>query len=189
MTTLLRRLSVVLLPLAMSVPLALSTPDVAHGTAAPAQECRRTLPSYPRLEVGDRRPAVRTLQCAINDLGLGAVEVDGYYGAQTKAALSKIVRNFEGDPPHPYRITSGFWTLLYGAQLPDHVLARGDDGHAVRVLQRALRAAGYDLAVDGDFGAQTAQVVASFQQDNGMAAPTGSVDEGTRFLLATGGYA
>ncbi len=120
MSTLLRRLSVVLLPLALCVPVALSIPDVAHGAAAP--ECRRTLHDYPVLEPGDRRPAVRTLQCAINDLGLGPVVVDGYYGPQTKAALRPVVNSFEGQPPHPYTITKTFWTMLYGAQLPDHEL-------------------------------------------------------------------
>ena len=175
-----------LLPLLLAVAVAAAIPEVAH--ASPAAQCRRTLPHYPVLSPGDRRPAVRTLQCAINDLGLGPVAVDGYYGLQTKRALSTIVRNFEGDPPHPYRITRGFWTLLYGVQLPDRTLTEGDSGHAVTVLQRALRAGGYQVTVDGDFGPETKRVVTAFQEDHGTTA-TGEVDEGTRFLLATGGYA
>ena len=131
-----------------------------HG-AAPT--CRRTLAHYPILAPGDRSPAVRTLQCAINDLGLGPVVVDGYYGPQTKAALTPVVNSFEGVPPHPYRITKTFWTMLYGAQLPDRELRLGDHGPAVRTLQLALRAWGLDVVVDGDFGSQTRDAVKTFQ--------------------------
>ena len=185
MSTLLRRLSIVLLPLALCVPVALSIPDIAHGAAAP--ECRRTLPAYPVLEPGDRRPAVRTLQCAINDLGLGPVVVDGYYGPETKAALRPVVNSFEGQPPHPYTITKTFWTMLYGAQLPDHELRLGDHGPAVRTLQLALRAWGLGLVVDGDFGPQTRDAVKTFQSGQNMTA-TGRVDYATRYMLGGGEY-
>jgi len=188
MKPLLRRLTVVLLPLALSVPVAVSTPEVAHGADARAHpQCRRTLGSYPVLHAGDRRPAVRTLQCALNDLGLGPVVVDGYYGPQTKRVVLGIVSQFEGDlPKHPYRINNGMWTLLHGRQLPDRQLARGAKGHAVRVLQRALRAAGGDLVVDGWFGPQTERVVRQYQRAQGNR-PTGRVELSTRFLLAMGG--
>lgn len=181
-----RHLSALLLPVVLCAPVAVAQSAEADSRAA--GQCRRTLASYPVLHPGDSRPAVRTLQCALNDLGLGPVVVDGYYGPQTKREVWKISRNFEGDQPHPYEITAGFWTLLYGAQLPHHALARGDHGEAVRDLQRALRAAGYEIVVDGDFGAQTSRVVSEFQEDNGIV-PTGRVDAGTRFMLATGGYA
>jgi peptidoglycan hydrolase-like protein with peptidoglycan-binding domain len=180
------RLLALVFPLALCVPVAVSLPDVAEAGPATAQ-CRRTLPSYPVLHAGDRRPAVRTLQCAINDLGLGPVVVDGYYGPQTKREVWKISRNFEGDIADPHEITAGFWTLLYGGQLPHRVLRPGDQGHAVRVLQRALRAAGYAIVVDGDFGPQTRSVLMAYQESYG-ATPTGTVNSDTRFLLSTGGY-
>ena len=179
------RLSVVLLPLALCVPVALSMPEVAHGAAA--TQCRRTLHDFPELSPGDRRPAVRTLQCAINDLGLGPVEVDGYYGPQTKEALGAVVKTFEGRPPHPYRITKTFWTMLYGAQLPDHELRIGDQGPAVRTLQLALRAWGLELTVDGDFGPQTRDAVKTFQAAHNSTA-TGRVDYATRYMLGGGEY-
>src|SRR5262249_48028534 len=134
MNTLLRRLSVALLPLALAVPVVVSTPEVAHGAAT--AHCRRTLPSYPILQLGDRGAAVRSVQCSLNDLGLGPVVVDGFYGRQTRKAVWQIVKGFEGGPPkHPFRINNGMWTLLFGCQLPDHQLAKGDHGHAVVVLQ------------------------------------------------------
>ena len=106
-------------------------------------KCQRTLASYPILRPGDRKAAVRTLQCSLNDVGVGPVVVDGFYGPQTKAAVKEITDGFEGTGvPHPYRINNGFWVLLFGRQLPDSNLAIGAHGPTVKVLQRALRAAG-----------------------------------------------
>jgi peptidoglycan hydrolase-like protein with peptidoglycan-binding domain len=46
----------------------------------------------------------------------------------------------------------------------------GDSGSGVRQIQTALVAHGFKVSVDGQFGAQTAQAVKSFQQQNGLAA-------------------
>ena len=186
MNTLGRRALVALVPLLLCVPVVLTLPDIASAGTAP--ECRRTLPSYPLLHVGDRSRAVRTLQCGLNDVGVGPVVVDGYYGPQTRDAVWSIAKNFEAEPEDPYEITPGFWMLLYGCQLPQRVLEQGDRGPAVRNLQRALRAVGYAIVVDGDFGPQTREVLVSFQERVGHR-PSGRVDLATRFMLATGGYA
>lgn len=128
---------------------------LAGAPADAAGGCQRTLASYPTLERGDHGRAVRTLQCALNDLGLGPVTVDGDYGAQTQAAVTTIERGFEGSRDEPGLVDAGFWVLLYGRQLPEPLPAYGDRGHDVRTLQRALRAAGYRVVVDGQYGAQT----------------------------------
>ena len=185
MNTLGRRLLVVLVPLVLSVPVALSLPDVSAVATQP--ECRRTLAAYPELDPGDRDPAVRTLQCAINDLGLGPVVVDGYYGPETKKALAPVVMGREGQPPHPYRLSPLFWHQLYGLQLPHHTLREGDHGRDVRNLQRALRAWGLDLVVDGDFGAQTTAAVRAYQEVHDIPL-TGRTDRQTRFYLVGGDY-
>jgi putative chitinase len=57
------------------------------------------------------------------------------------------------------------------------VLARGVASTAVPELQRALRVAGYDIVVDGDFGAATETAVKHFQQTHqltpdGVVGPT-----------------
>ena len=54
------------------------------------------------------------------------------------------------------------------------------------VLQRALRAAGGEIVVDGDFGPETKAVVKQYQQALGIA-QTGRVDARTRFMLGMGG--
>jgi len=161
--------------------------------AAPAQQvssrtgaCQRTLASYPVLRPGPRRPAVRTLQCVLNDAGYGPVVVDGWYGPQTRRAVGRVEGGFEGPAPHPGRINNGFWVLLFGQHLPDRNLRQGQHGPAVLTLQRALRAAGGVLAVDGSFGPQTRGVVRQYQLSQGVHV-TGVVNENTRFFLAMGG--
>jgi peptidoglycan hydrolase-like protein with peptidoglycan-binding domain len=187
MSTVLRKLTVALLPLALAVPVALAAPEVADAHTQAGAPCRRTLPAYPQLDPGDRSEAVRTLQCAINDLGYGPVTVDGYYGPQTKQALAPLVGAREGQPPHPYRITPLFWHQLYGLQLPHRTLAQGDRGPAVRTLQRALRAWGLTVAVDGDFGPQTTAALEDYQRQHHVR-PTGRTDRATRYFLVGGDY-
>jgi peptidoglycan hydrolase-like protein with peptidoglycan-binding domain len=167
--------------------LAAAPGEAAPAPAARSTECRRTLAYYPPLDPGDRGPAVRTLQCAINDLGLGPVVVDGYYGPETKKALTPVVNGREGQPPHPYRLTSLFWHQLYGLQLPHRTLREGDHGHDVRTLQRALRAYGIEVVVDGDFGSQTTGAVKAYQERHAIR-ETGRTDRSTRFFLVGGDY-
>lgn len=175
---------IALLPLAVGLAIMPAAP-AAPPAARAAASCHRTLPSYPVLTPGERGAAVRTLQCTLNDVGVGPVVVDGFYGRQTKAAVKRIVDGFEGLPDHPYRINNGFWVLLFGRQLPDADLAIGAHGRAVRALQRALRAAGADLVVDGDFGEQTKAAVRAYQRAVGVRA-SGVVNERTRFFLTQG---
>lgn len=48
------------------------------------------------------------------------------------------------------------------------ILQRGSKGEAVAELQRKMRALGFMLGVDGDFGPATETAVARFQQDKGL---------------------
>ena len=178
-------LSGLLSGLLVSSPSQATPVDRATTLAKPA--CQRTLASYPILRPGDRKAAVRTLQCSLNDVGVGPVAVDGFYGPQTKAAVKEITDHFEGEAPHPYRINNGMWTLLFAGQLPNSNLAVGAHGPAVTVLQRALRAAGATIVVDGDFGTQTERVVKAYQREMGVHPVNGVVDSDTRFFLKMGG--
>jgi len=189
--TVVRRTLSLLAPVALVAGLLVAAPTQAapgHHTARAAKpECARTLASYPILKPGDRRAAVRTLQCSLNDVGVGPVVVDGFYGPQTKAAVKEITDGFEGQAPHPYRINNGFWVLLFGRQLPDSNLAIGAHGPVVKILQRALRAAGAEIVVDGNFGTQTERVVKAYQKEMHVRPANGVVNENTRFFLGMGG--
>jgi peptidoglycan hydrolase-like protein with peptidoglycan-binding domain/tellurite resistance protein len=61
-------------------------------------------------------------------------------------------------------------------------LRRGDRGQEIRNLQSALNNQGYDLSVDGIFGAGTEQAVRDFQSNNGLRVD-GLVGAGTRSAL------
>ena len=189
--TFVRRAAALLPAVALLSGLVVAAPTHAapspHATRASKPECARTLASYPILRPGDRRAAVRTLQCSLNDVGVGPVVVDGFYGPQTKAAVKEITDGFEGPAPHPYRINNGFWVLLFGRQLPDRNLAVGAHGPVVKILQRALRAAGAEIVVDGNFGTQTEKVVKAYQKEMHVRPATGVVNADTRFFLGMGG--
>jgi peptidoglycan hydrolase-like protein with peptidoglycan-binding domain len=137
------------------------------------------------LQPGAKGPAVRTLQCFLNDADYGPVAVDGVYGAQTRAAVTKVEAGFEGQAPKPGRIDDGMWVLLISRTLGDATLKVGSKGADVVTLQRALRAAGGTITVDGTFGAQTKKVVQRFQQANRIG-DDGVVGEDTLFLLKMG---
>lgn len=171
--------------LGLSLGLALAPAAGASAAAAAPATCERTLASYPVLHRGDVKPAVSTLQCFLNDDGYGPLVVNGRYGKKTQAAILDVESSFEAAPPQPFRIGRGMWTLIIARTLPDRLLQVGDQGHAVTTLQRALRAGGGSLVVDGDFGPQTRAAVRAFQRHNGTRA-TGRVNATTRFLLKQG---
>jgi len=126
----------VLASLTLFAPAAMAAPAAQH-TSARAAACHRTLKHYPVLRPGAHRPAVRTLQCVLNDDGFGHVVVDGVYGPQTRAAVRRVEDGFEGPSPHPGRINNGFWVLLFGQHLPDRDLRFGQHGPAIRTLTLA----------------------------------------------------
>jgi len=61
--------------------------------------------------------------------------------------------------------------------MAEPTLRRGSSGEAVRQLQQALKAVGYDPgAIDGDFGSRTETAVKAFQKAQGIA-PDGVVGD------------
>lgn len=66
--------------------------------------------------------------------------------------------------------TKRIW-MKGGVVLPvDPTLRRGAFGDVVRVLQKLLLEAGFQVRVDGDFGANTEHAVIDFQRSRGLAA-------------------
>lgn len=172
-------------------PATSSVASPGSASSEPAQAdvqgtCERTLTAYPLLEPGAKGAAVRTLQCFLNDADSGPVLVDGVYGRQTRAAVTRVESGFEGVPPHPGRIDRGMWVLLISRSMGTATLRQGAKGPEVTTLQRALRAAGGRLAVDGVFGPQTTGVVKQFQKANSVTVD-GVVGEETYFFLKSGG--
>ena len=179
------------LVLAALAPLATSSP--AHTETVPSSAraiaCHRTQEAYSDLRPGNHHPLVRTLQCFLRDAGQ-EVTVDGRFGDETKRAVITVVRR-----THPSydsgRVRTHQWSQIISATLPERTLRRGDDGHAVRTLQRALLASylgpEIDFAIDGAFGPQTESYVEEYQSQNGLK-PTGTVNRATRALLRYGAH-
>jgi peptidoglycan hydrolase-like protein with peptidoglycan-binding domain len=163
------------------------TPTASATTSAGsvAGRCTRTLDAYPQLDPGATGPAVSALQCFLNDADFGPVAVDGTYGTATRAAVAKVGPPYEGSAGHPGRIDSGFWVSVISRSLGDGTLKSGSKGADVTTLQRALRAAGAKVAVDGTFGSETKKAVEMLQAANRIGVD-GIVGEETLFLLKSG---
>lgn len=95
------------------------------------------------------------------------VDVDGVYGAQTKAALIKELQAVLNEQHGANLAVDG----IFGNQTASAVrnLKKGDTGDLVAVLQGFLICRGYNTGgLDGDFGTQTDKAVRAFQSDNGL---------------------
>ncbi len=160
--------------------------DGATAESAAAAECRRTRPAYPEIKPGTTSGAVRSLQCVLNDAGWGPVAVDGFYGPQTQAAVEEFTNHFECCIKSPLRVRTWYWTILFAQSHRLRGLELGDSGIRVRTLQRALRADGEKLTIDGDFGPETRAQVRVFQKKCGLK-QTGRVNDTTAFHLGQGG--
>jgi len=166
-------------------PSAVSASPVAAKAQSKAQ-CHRTRPGYAEIKPGTTSGAVRTLQCVLNDAGFGPVTVDGFYGPETRGAVEDFTDGFECCIKQPLRVRTWYWTILFTASRNLLGLERGDSGIRVKTLQRALRADGETLVVDGHFGAQTEAQVKVFQGKCGEK-QTGRVNQQMLFNLSQGG--
>jgi peptidoglycan hydrolase-like protein with peptidoglycan-binding domain len=173
---------VTLLVAAFLGPTAAAAPTSGGQRAA----CQRTLASYPEITRGTTSKAVRSLQCVLNDAGFGPLTVDGFYGPETQGAIKELTDGFECCIENPLKVRTWYWVILFTASHELTGLERGDSGIRVKTLQRALRADGGTLAVDGDFGGQTERALKTFQEKCGDK-QTGRVDQQTLFELSQGG--
>jgi peptidoglycan hydrolase-like protein with peptidoglycan-binding domain len=159
----------------------------ASASASAAQAgCHRTRPAYPQIKPGTTSGAVRTLQCVLNDTQFGPVTVDGFYGPETQAAIDEFTGNFECCIKKPLLVRTWYWTILFSQSHKLRGLELGDSGIRVLTLQRALRADGETLVIDGDFGAQTKAQVKVFQ-DKCDIPQSGRINDQTSFFLSMGG--
>ena len=148
----------------------------------------------------DKGEDVATLQAALKELGYYEGELDGVFGKGTLAAVKAFqtaealtVDGLAG------KATQGRLTELTGftfeepedtetpevpetPETPEEPAPTGlfandyrtmqipTAGDRVRILQRALKALGFDVAVDGDYGTKTRQAVMAFQTVVGLTA-------------------
>ncbi|MDP2274471.1 MAG: peptidoglycan-binding protein [Archangium sp.] len=131
----------------------------------------RSLSSTPTLRQGARGPAVSQLQSKLKAKGFN-VSVDGDFGPKTAAAVRAFQqsRGLSVDGV----VGPNTWAKLNAASAPPPssgatpTLRQGARGAAVSNLQNRLRAHGYNVSVDGDFGPRTAAAVRSFQRAKGL---------------------
>ncbi|RMI30258.1 N-acetylmuramoyl-L-alanine amidase [Streptomyces triticirhizae] len=124
--------------------------------------------SYQTLRDGSTGPQVTALQYLLNQNGQNAGAVDGQFGPATGAAVRgfQTAKGLTADGVVGPRT----WTALLSAGSTP-TLSQGSSGEAVSRLQRALTAAlGETLAIDGQFGPNTAAAVREYQSSRGLGA-------------------
>ncbi len=156
-------------------PFDLSASDV--GVSAAAASPAASASNLPTLANGDRGDDVRLLQESLSRVGYSPGQADGIFGDRTEAA----VRAFQRDQGLTVDGVVGrgeTWPALLDAvavadrtaispSLP--VLANGDRGASVELLQESLNALGFDSgAADGIFGDRTEDAVRNFQRSEGL---------------------
>ena len=95
------------------------------------------------------------------------VEVDGIYGAQTKAALIKKLQAVLNEQYGANLAVDGIFGNKTASALPN--ICKGSAGDLTKVLQGFLICHGYGTGgFDGDFGTQTDKAVRNFQSNNGL---------------------
>ena len=133
----------------------------------------RALSSTPTLRQGARGAAVSQLQQKLRAKGYN-VSVDGDFGPKTAAAVRAFqqARHLGVDGvvgPNTWRALNA---AAPAAPAPSSgatpTLRQGARGAAVSQLQNRLRAHGYNVSVDGDFGPATANAVRAFQRAKGL---------------------
>ena len=147
--------------------------DISAGTPAPVVSSGGE--SY---GVGDRGSDVKTIQRKLKRLGYLEGEADGIYGGQTEDAVTAFQKE------QGISVTGGVnsetrtkLNEVYVAQTGDYILSEGARGKRVIHLQNQLLLHGYDPgAVDGVFGAGTADAIRRLQDETGLET-TGMADE------------
>src|SRR5258708_11899455 len=142
---------------AMAAPAAPAAPAARVASAAPATTCIVTrILSWPLTVQGSTGERVRTIQYNLNaQIGAG-LSVDGIFGPLTRNAVIRFQQicgiGVDG------KVGNQTWPRLL------RQIQQGSTGQGVVALQHSLRFVyGFNIAVDGQFGPQTAAAVRSFQ--------------------------
>lgn len=120
---------------------------------------------YAALRIGSRGEQVRLLTCLLRAEGLTRTVTSTYTRVTARAVDRYRARR---DWPRNGRVTAPVWSSLMSRGSVPRVLKRGSSGDAVWRLQRALRAAGASVPVNGVFDAATQRAVESYRRANGQ---------------------
>lgn len=146
------------------------------------------------LQVGDRGAAVTTLQNQLRSVGYFNRSSTGIYKSITESAVRQfqasrglVVDGIAGVATQQALRNQSYAASGSNYQLISYSggLRLGSTGADVRALQQQLRNLGYDVNVDGVFGAATDQTVRRFQASNRLVAD-GIVGSATRNALDNG---
>lgn len=131
----------------------------------------------PLLKEGLYGEAVEELQKLLFDYGAYGLAgffniaendlVDGFFGAQTTAALKAFQRQmFLQVDGLAGEIT---WQALYkGSPIGMPTLKKGDRGNLVKLVQERLQLLNIQLKIDGEFGIKTEDAVKLLQKNTGL---------------------
>jgi peptidoglycan hydrolase-like protein with peptidoglycan-binding domain len=163
---------------------ALGVPVVAAPSALASQTAKASHLGDRTLRAGASGPDVRELQQALGQAGF-KVKLDGNFGTGTLRAVKRFQRasRLEASGTVGTRTVKALKRALRGSSananggfsddpnddgahhsLGDRIpVKRGMSGHDVRVLQDFLKKAGFNVGIDGEFGATTEKAVKKFE--------------------------
>jgi peptidoglycan hydrolase-like protein with peptidoglycan-binding domain len=134
------------------------------------------MPTPATVSEGATGPTVRWLEYLLVRRTLSDGQIDGIFGAVTKTAVEQF--QHDGHLTVDGIVGPATWSALGGDGPEPPTLAEGSHGTVVEKLQTALNEGRGDfapssnpvLAVDGDYGPQTAAAVRGAQASGGIAA-------------------
>lgn len=156
-------------PTATATPTAMPTatprvtlvPTAAPGGGGSSQQ------DDENIRKGATGQTVRRIQQRLRELGYPVGSVDGSYGDQTQTAVNLFYEAI-GQRERNY-ITPSMYSKLFSSYAPYYdpfmPLQKGNRGQRVRMMQLALRKAGYDpVKIDGIYGDMTVKALEDYQK-------------------------
>lgn len=136
------------------------------------------------LKRGDTGSDVKLAQTALERAGYDPGAVNGVFGAQTERAVKQFQRVLGAKEDGIIGPVTWKYLEPFANEPDPEVLRRGSRGNAVKMLQNALKAAGYDPGtIDGLFGTKTQAALKAYQKKAGLP-ETGVADAATWLAIA-----
>lgn len=114
----------------------------------------------------DRMAKTKEIQQTLNNRYGAGLTVDGYYGPKTKQALIKALQKELNWSYNAGLTVDGIFGPKTKAAIRNQ--RYGNNNYLVYLLQAMLFFYGYNIAVDGKFGANTQNAVIDFQRTHGL---------------------